>query len=112
MKKKPSRKTQKNKCDKLWSQIIRGKVQCEACGKPGNNPHHVIGRSNHNLRWDLRNGCLLCPACHFEVHNNPIKFMDWFSDWRKDDCEYLRKKQNEFWDKDYDKVLEYLKEAE
>jgi len=112
-KRKPSRKTLKNKCDKLWSKIIRSKGKCEVCGTfKANHPHHVIGRRNFELRWDIRNGCLLCANHHtagkFSAHNDSIWFMDWFLRARPDDYEYLLKKKNGIWDKDYDKVLEYL----
>ena len=82
------------------------------CGRPGNNPHHVIGRDNHAVRWDIRNGCLLCPGCHTmnngSAHKDPQDFMIWFGNRRPDDYEYLLKQKNIIWDKDYNKVLEYL----
>ncbi len=114
-KKRPTRKTQKNKCDKLWSEIIRSKGQCEICGSyKAQNPHHVIGRQNYNLRWDVRNGCLLCSNHHtsgrLSAHNDSIWFMEWFKKNRPDDYKYLVKKKNEFWDLDYEKVLERLKD--
>ena len=101
--------------DKLWSEIIRQKGYCEVCGKPNaNNPHHVIGRVNHVLRWDVRNGCLLCAGCHTmntkSAHQDMIWFVDWFKKARPEDYEYLLKKKNGLWDKDYDKVLAKLKE--
>lgn len=110
---KPSRKKLKNKCDKLWSEIIRSQGRCEVCGTlKANFPHHVIGRRNFMLRWDIRNGCLLCANHHtagkFSAHNDPVWFMDWFEHHRKDDYEYLLKKKNKIWGKDYNKVLEYL----
>ena len=124
-KSKPSRKTLKNKCDDMWKKIIYQKTYCEVCGKPpptkedgskGNhNPHHVIGRDNHAVRWDIRNGCLLCSGCHTmnngSAHKDPQDFMIWFESHRPDDYKYLLKQKNEIWDKDYDKVLEYLEEV-
>ena len=112
--KKPSRKTLKRQADKLWSEIIRSKKCCEICGRPNaNNPHHVIGRVNYILRWNIRNGCLLCAGCHtahrFSAHNDPLYFMDWFKKTRPEDYEYLREKKNELWDKDYEKILIKLK---
>jgi len=113
-KRKPSRKTLKNKCDDIWKKIIRSKIRCEMCGRPGNNPHHIIGRDNHAVRWDIRNGCLLCSGCHTmnngSAHKDPQDFMIWFENRRPDDYEYLLKQKNIIWDKDYDKVLEYLEE--
>ena len=115
-KKKPKRSTMMHKCDKLWSLIIRSGGRCEICGSfKAQNPHHVIGRRNFNLRWDIRNGCLLCSNHHtsgkFSAHNDPIWFMKWFKENRGDDYEYLVKKKNKIWDRDYDKVLNDLQEV-
>lgn len=114
--KKPSRKTLKKKCDKVWGEIIRSKKYCEICGRPANNPHHVIGRVNYILRWDIRNGCLLCAGCHtshrFSAHNDPVYFMDWFKKHRPKDYDYLIKKKNKIWDKNYEEILKKLKIGE
>ncbi|MGD9276339.1 MAG: HNH endonuclease [Candidatus Pacearchaeota archaeon] len=110
-----SRKYLKRKADRLWSEIIKSKGRCEMCGKPANNPHHIVGRRNHALRWDIRNGCLLCANCHtfskFSAHQDPIGFLEWFKIVRNDDYEYLLSKRNEVWDKDYDKVIKDLEEV-
>ena len=111
MPKKPSRKTQKRKADKLWREIIHAKGSCEICGEPGENAHHVIGRKNHTLRWDIRNGCFLCYKCHYKSHEDILEFVGWFQTFRTSDYNYLMQKKNEIWDLDYDKVLQYLKEA-
>ena len=108
------RKTLKNKCDKLWSEIIRSKGKCEVCGKTGNNPHHVIGRRNLTLRHDVRNGCLLCPLHHTfgreSAHQDPVWFIHWFATNRPDDYNYLFEKREELSTKvDYEKRFEELK---
>ena len=102
----------KDKCDDLWRWIIKSGGNCEICGKPTRDPHHVVGKKNLALRWDIRNGVRLCFQHHtggkLSAHNDPIWFMDWFLRARPDDYKYLLKKKNEVWDKDYEKVLEYL----
>lgn len=114
IKRKVSRKTLKKKANKLWSLIIRQKNngKCEMCNKSANNPHHIIGKSNHAVRWDIRNGCLLCSGCHTmnnnSAHKDPQGFMIWLEEHRLGDYIYLLLEKNEIWDKDYDKVLEYL----
>ena len=112
VKKNPKRKTLMNKCDDKWRAIIHTKVKCERCPNPGTDAHHVIGRKNFNLRWDIRNGCLLCASCHefgkFSAKNDPLGFADWFMTSRPEDYFYLMQKKNELWDRDYHKVLEYL----
>jgi ribosomal protein S14 len=92
--------TIKKKLDKLWSEKIRQKGRCEICGRKENlNSHHIIGRRSLNLRWDIRNGCCLCPACHTfstnSAHQNPLFFLDWLKKHRPDDLKYLKKKQYE-----------------
>ena len=114
-KKKPSRKYLKRKYDKLWRELIskRAGGMCEVCGKPGNQPHHIIGRSNHALRWDVRNGVWMCAGCHTmnnnSAHVDHVGFMLWLKEHRLADYGYLLERRNDIWDKDYDKVLEYLK---
>lgn len=100
--KKKSIKTIKKNCDKLWSQIIKSKNNgcCERCGAPyANQPHHVVGRKTTVLRWDLRNGCLLCTNCHllqsYSAHNDPIGFIKWFRKNHYKDYLYLCKKRKE-----------------
>jgi hypothetical protein len=111
---KPSRKTLKNKADKLWSEIIRSKGKCEVCGKPANNPHHIIGRKNLTLRWDLRNGCLLCFQHHTggnqSAHNDSQWFLnEWMVNNRTLDYNYLWEKKTELSTNiDYNAIIEEL----
>jgi len=112
---KPKKSTLKTKCDKLWSEIIRSKGKCEVCGKPANNPHHIIGRKNLTLRWGLRNGCLLCFQHHTggnqSAHNDPLWFQDWMRKNRKKDLNYLMLKRMELATKiDYEEILKELNE--
>jgi len=72
------------KLDKLWSQKIRERDEvCQVCGNSQYlNAHHVIGRRNRNIRWDLDNGITLCSGCHTfkteSAHQDPAWFMEWF----------------------------------
>lgn len=34
--------------------------------------HHVAGRADKAVRWDIRNGVLLCYRCHEKVEHNEI----------------------------------------
>lgn len=96
---KQTKKSLKKACDILWALIIRSSNNgnCEICGKPAQNSHHVIGRIIFALRWDLRNGVNLCISCHMfgkdSAHNNPIFFINWFKSKRPDDYEYLLTKK-------------------
>jgi 5-methylcytosine-specific restriction endonuclease McrA len=81
------KKLEIKKLDSLWRKAIheRDKV-CQMCGNNSDrlNAHHVIGRRNRNVRWDLDNGIGLCPGCHTfktdSAHQDPLKFMTYFKD--------------------------------
>jgi len=114
------RTTLKNKADKLWSQIIRAKNKgrCEVCGKPANNPHHIISRKNLALRWDVRNGCLLCSGCHTlkrkSAHADPMWFIsEWLTQNRTSDYNYLWEKKEQLATTiDYEAVIASLEGGE
>ena len=86
-KKKKKEKTPRQKLrialDNLWRELIKeiygfvspGWYRCEKCKKifragkgagtgKGINSHHIIGKSNWNVRWDLRDGSPLCSGDH------------------------------------------------
>ena len=110
-----TKKSIKKKCDTLWSRIIRSKEHCEMCGGLGKNAHHVIGRINYSLRWDLRNGVCLCVGCHFKAHNYPISFIDWFFLNRPVDYLYItdpKHTQTKTWYiSDYEDIYKQLSEV-
>ena len=109
--KKPSRKTLKRKADKLWREIIHSRGSCEICGESFHlNAHHIVTRGKHHLRWDIRNGCLLCVHCHYQERAFPLWFADWMRRNRLKDYRYLLSQKNIIWDKNYHKVFEYLEE--
>ncbi len=113
-KKKMKFSTFDNKALDLWRKIGRTGI-CEVCGKPARDNHHFIGRKNRTLRWDLRNKVELCFQDHTggsqSAHNDSPWFNDWFKEHRPEDYEYLEIQKHTIWDKDYDKVLKYLKEV-
>ena len=112
------KKSDIKKLDKLWSQIIRNRGKCEVCGKhpSGNsylNPHHIVGRRNYTLRWDIRNGVALCAGHHIFNRESAHQDSEWFHDWleenRKEDLEYLRKRRNLILKQTYEEVVDKLK---
>ena len=110
-----SRKYLKNKCDRLWSMIIKSGGNCEICGQPTRDSHHVIGRKNLSTRWDLKNGVRLCFQHHTggnkSAHNDPLEFINWFKKTRLDDYEYLLKEKNKtktFSIFDYEEIIKNL----
>lgn len=95
MPRKPSKTTVGNKLDKAWSLAIRSKGACEVCGSVKFlNPHHVVGRRNYRLRWELFNGVCLCSGCHTmrsnSAHQNPIWFEGWLKDNRAEDYDLIK----------------------
>jgi 5-methylcytosine-specific restriction endonuclease McrA len=114
-----TRKSLKNKCDKLWREAIwaRDNDSCAYCGAKARNAHHLIGKRNHRLRWDLSNGINLCPDHHtfsteFSAHQTSPVFDEWFENTFPDRDFYLKEviRNREFWDKDYEKVMKCLEE--
>jgi len=79
--------------DTLWAKAVklRADNRCEivtdkrcqnvnGLGKGhGLNAHHMIGRSNYNVRWDVNNGVALCVKHHvfsiWSAHQNPFWFL-------------------------------------
>lgn len=57
------------KLDKLYPKLSRGR-KCYFCGKPSENIHHIIPRSNTLLRYDLENLLPVCYNCHQALHNH------------------------------------------
>jgi hypothetical protein len=53
----------KSRCRKCGRKVERGGKQRPARGEA----HHVAGRAIPLIRWDVRNGILLCAVCHEQV---------------------------------------------
>jgi len=77
---KVSKKSLKNKLDKVCSLIIRSRGVCAKCKTE--NPDklqtaHIFSRSNLSVRWDWDNLLCLCGGCHlFWAHKNPVEFTE------------------------------------
>lgn len=86
--------TLRRKADKLWSERVRELhgFKCPICNfthgtlnKKGNkiylNSHHIEGRKNWALRFDILNGIALCPGHHDlnvdSAEQSPLWFMNW-----------------------------------
>jgi len=72
---------------KLWGKIIiaRDRGICQRCGRPGNQPHHIIHRGTAvNPGWfDLKNGVCLCAGCHVwhGAHATSFRDQQAFNEW-------------------------------
>lgn len=76
-------------CDKLVRLAALKKYgeKCAICGKDGGlNVHHIFGRTNRSVRWDLDNLIPLCVYHHvwgkFSAHLSPIEFIEFVKDKR------------------------------
>ncbi len=98
MKKLPSLKTTRNKCDSLLTPIIKLlSPHCLLCGRDTEVAHHHVHKSKSTiLRYHFFNIIELCNSCHFKLHQNEsywaskivdIKGIEWFK--------LLDKKKNE-----------------
>jgi hypothetical protein len=81
----------------------RDKYTCQRCGKRESKkkgviiqPHHVIGRGNKNLKWDLTNIITLCRDCHCFQKCRPLEFIIWYEDNYPKRWKYLKKNREVF----------------
>ena len=79
--------------DKLWRMAVKKLAgdECEYCGATKYlNAHHVFGRRNFAVRWEINNGVSLCAKHHtfsneFSAHQTPTRFKDWIIEKRGQD---------------------------
>ena len=118
MTRKLSEKSKTKKLDKLWSEYIKKRAngRCEMCGSTDYvNAHHIFGRRNFSVRWDVENGILLCAKHHtfdrFSAHQAPTWFSDWLVEYKSWEWyEELLKKAKTVCKPDKDELIEYLTE--
>jgi hypothetical protein len=97
---KISKKGLEKKLDKAWSKAVLSKGKCEVCGlREHLNAHHIEGRRNLRLRWDLQNGVCLCSGCHVfrkeSAHQSPEWFHFFLEENRWEDLQYIMCVRNE-----------------
>lgn len=117
----------KRKAFKIWSQTVRRDRQCEICGikhgeptkngKPAIlNAHHIVGRHNLALAWDLKNGISLCSYCHkfskTGPHQGGIIFSEWFRVNHPEEYAYLLEHHMDNVDITLEHMLEVIKNLE
>jgi len=97
--KRKSAKTLRAECTHLWGLVVRNRDNhtCQWCGKPGNQPHHIVSKAQGNIaRFDVDNGITLCFYCHMRrIQREPLEFAEFVHRWlaaRKLDYDGMRKK--------------------
>jgi hypothetical protein len=78
--------------DPLWSQAAKTRTPyCEKCGRSDIklDAHHIEGRGEKRLRFDLRNSCVLCFPHHRWAEESPLGFTDWIRATRPADVAYI-----------------------
>lgn len=93
------------KLDRAWSAVVKENAgyKCEVCGISGTstllNAHHIEGRRNMRLRWELKNGVCLCSGCHVfrreSAHQSPEWFHYWLEENRWEDLSHVMCVRNE-----------------
>ena len=68
----------RKKADKLWTQKVLNLPYCEVCGSTKVlQAHHFYYKSSYpHLRYNLKNGVVLCRACHFKLHHRDPKAVE------------------------------------
>lgn len=114
MPKKPSRKTLKDKADRLCREIVRARGFCELMGKDhitcGGNLQwaHIEGRKNHRLRWEPMNALLACGGHHTWYTAHPIAWAEVIREHFPERYEFVLSNRHEMWDRDYDALIARL----
>ena len=96
---KAQEKKEVNKKFKEWSTLVKNRDnnKCVICEETNRlNAHHIIGRYNKELRFDINNGISLCPYHHMfckEIsgHKNAFMLAIWLMKNRPKQFKYLIK---------------------
>ncbi len=75
------KRTLERQADRLWALLIlmRARNRCERCGRSYCQAAHIVPRRFKHLRHHEKNGCALCPDCHFFADNYPEHFHEWLN---------------------------------
>jgi 5-methylcytosine-specific restriction endonuclease McrA len=116
-------KSEHKTLDRLWKKRIKERDICcrrpncpycaNAIGIKYLTPHHIVSRTCHPLKYDLKNGILLCRGSHSMWAHCEDPFVrrevDTFYE-RFADMEYLQLKRHSQSKNDYNLIKLYLEE--
>ena len=100
-KKKSAKTTLRNKCDRLWSEIVRTIwPKCPICGSRRIEAHHLIGRAIFATRYEIQNGIGICGRHHrldprISPHNGSVGFTQWLEEFYPEIYEWVMKHKND-----------------
>lgn len=78
--------------DRLVQMLHLGQ-RCHICGYHNAEAvHHIIGRANQLLRYDVVNLLPVCNSCHRKIHDNGLDVSDYIDSIR---WNYLQRVKNE-----------------
>lgn len=99
-------------CDALWSELVKLRAgnKCDRCESTHmTQGHHIIPRTNWNLRYEIDNGVCLCLRHHlFWAHKDVISFTNWINRKYSGRIERLELKRNGKARHDYTLIKLYL----
>ncbi len=86
--------------DRLVQELHKNQ-RCHICGvKPATEMHHIIGRENKILRYDLVNLLPVCHTCHCDIHDKGLEAINFIP---YAQAQYLRQIKN----KSYKDILTF-----
>jgi hypothetical protein len=110
--KSKSKSALKRQADKMFSLKVRSIGWCQfqtiapqiKCSQ-NLQCMHIIGRANHQLRWDFRNAMCGCSGHHMYFTCHPAEFYILIAEKFPKIWKYLVENRNKIWDKDIEKVI-------
>jgi hypothetical protein len=86
VKSQKSRTAARNKCDRLFSEVVRSRGHCVRCGSVQFlQCAHIVSRRYLGTRCDYLNALSLCRSCHVYFTHRPLEWEAWVSDFIGED---------------------------
>lgn len=115
--KKPKRSTLKAKADQMFRDLVRARGYCQLAGLDGRKcsgrleTMHIEPRGNYRLRWEPLNALCGCGIGHHAFYSDhPTAWVDLVAKHFPENYAFILAHTNEIWDRNYDRVLEALRQ--
>jgi len=98
--------------DSLWRKAVKLKWNYRSVwsGEKVEHVHHMITKGKKNMRWCVDNGCPLTLVEHKRVHTTPGAAPMLINKFSKDKYEELETLSVQYFDKNFDRIKNELKE--